>query len=147
MKKVELVNLKQPAGGLSKWLEVRAILKWSRDAAPSSSGAQSSSVFHTEAPKSKAQSFAASSLSAPHSPQNDNPWLRQGPLCPVGSNATSGELQVLRGVYNLGQGWVFVTTVGGLMCIHVPRGSTSTACLSWHLPPTLSQPPACCLAC
>ena len=68
MKKVELVNLKQPAGGLSKWLEVRVILKWSRDAAATSSGAQSSSVFHTEPTKSRAQSFAAARLSAPPPP-------------------------------------------------------------------------------
>ena len=59
MKKIELVNLKQPAGGLSKWLEVRVVLKWSREAVNSTSG-QSSTP--TDSLSSRAQSIAASAL-------------------------------------------------------------------------------------
>ena len=59
MKKIELVNLKQPTGGLSKWLEVKVVLKWSREAASSASG-QSSTP--TDSLSSRAQSIAASAL-------------------------------------------------------------------------------------
>ena len=63
VKKIELVNLKQPAGGLSKWLEVRVVLKWSREAANSASG-QSSTP--TDSLSSRAQSIAASALGMLH---------------------------------------------------------------------------------
>ncbi len=84
MKKIELVNLKHPAGGLSKWLEVRVILKWSRDAALNSSSAQSSNVFCRDSSRSRAQSFGAARLSKPHSPQNAYPWSCQGITQPCG---------------------------------------------------------------
>ena len=63
VKKIELVNLKQPAGGLSKWLEVRVVLKWSREAASSTPG-QSSTP--TDSLSSRAQSIAASALGMLH---------------------------------------------------------------------------------
>ena len=82
MKKVELVNLKQPSGGLSKWLEVRVILKWSRDAALNSSGAQSSNVFHTDSSRSRAQAFGAAQLSKRQFAPERNPFLYAGMLQP-----------------------------------------------------------------
>ena len=63
MKKIELVNLKQPAGGLSKWLEVKVVLKWSREAASSTSGQTSTP---TDSLSSRAQSIAASALGMLH---------------------------------------------------------------------------------
>ena len=63
VKKIEQVNLKQPAGGLSKWLEVKVVLKWSREVASSTSG-QSSTP--TDSLSSRAQSIAASALGMLH---------------------------------------------------------------------------------
>ena len=88
MKKIELVNLKQPAGGLSKWLEVRVILKWSRDAALNSSSAQSSNVFYRESSRSRAQSFGAARLSKPHSPQDSMPFGVKACRSPIWWSAT-----------------------------------------------------------
>ena len=62
MKKIELVNLKQPAGGLSKWLEVRVVLKWVCEPALSTPSQSS-----TDSLSSRVQSFAAARLGALHS--------------------------------------------------------------------------------
>ncbi len=61
MKKVELVNLKQPAGGLSKWLDVKVVLKWSRDLPQNSSAEQPPDSAPTDT-LSRTSIFAASRL-------------------------------------------------------------------------------------
>ena len=76
VKKIELVKLKQPTGGLSKWLEVKLVLKWSPDASLISSPAQSSKATSTDSRSSRAQSFAVARLSAPPIPRSDVPLQR-----------------------------------------------------------------------
>ena len=64
VKKVQQVNLKQPAGGLSKWLEVKVVLKW-QDPAFNSSGRRSKSTS-TDSLSIRVQKSAVARLSEPH---------------------------------------------------------------------------------
>lgn len=68
VKKVQQVNLKQPAGGLSKWLEVKVVLKW-RDPAFNSTGRSSKSTS-IDSLSTRVQNSAVARLSEPHLPRH-----------------------------------------------------------------------------
>ena len=64
VKKVQQVNLKQPAGGLSKWLEVKVVLKWQDPAFNSTR--RSSKSTSTDSLSTRVQKSAVARLSEPH---------------------------------------------------------------------------------
>ncbi len=96
VKKVQQVNLKQPAGGLSKWLEVKVVLKW-QDPASNSSGRSSKSTSTDSlsarlqsSAVARLQSSAVARLSEPHLPMLH---LHPAPSeCKVKASSASGSI-------------------------------------------------------